>query len=66
MVTLYEYTRHPRYWIVHDEQGYWLVPARQNGWNEREPFVGHVIALREVTDLDGIDLGFPVKGGDNT
>ncbi len=59
MITLYEYMNQPRYWIVRDDQGYWLVPARNNGWNDRAPFVGHVSALREVTDLDGIDLGIP-------
>lgn len=59
MVTLYEYTSHPRYWIAHDEDGYWLVPARNGGWHEREPFVGHAIALRPVTDLLGIDLDLP-------
>lgn len=62
MITLYEYTRQPRYWVVHDEQGYWLVPARNNGWDERVPFVGHAIALRQVTDLEGIDLGIPEEG----
>jgi glucose-6-phosphate 1-epimerase len=60
MVTLYEYTNTPRYWIAHDVQGYWLVPVRDNGWSERTPFVGHVTALRRVTyRLDGIDLGIP-------
>jgi glucose-6-phosphate 1-epimerase len=59
MVTLYEYTNQPRYWIAHDEDGYWLVPGCDNGWSERIPFIGHVIALRQVTDLDGIDLGIP-------
>ncbi len=57
VVTVYEYTNTPRYWIVHDDQGYWLVPARDDGWSERSPFVGHVMALREVSDLGGIDLG---------
>lgn len=59
MVTLYEYTNQPRYWIAHDEDGYWLVPACDHGWSERVPFIGHVIALRQVTDLDGIDLHIP-------
>lgn len=59
MITIYEYTRQPRYWVAHDEQGYWLVPARNNGWSERVPFVGHAVALRQVTDLEGIDLGIP-------
>lgn len=59
MVTLYEYTKQPRYWIAHDEQGYWLVPARNNGWHDREPFVGRVMGLRRVTDLEGIELGMP-------
>lgn len=57
MITLYEYTRQPHYWIAHDEDGYWLVPARDNGWHERTPFVGRVGTLREVKDLEGIDLG---------
>lgn len=59
MVTIYEFTRQPRYWIIHDEDGYWLVPARDNGWAEREPFVGHAAALRVVTDLGNVDLGMP-------
>jgi glucose-6-phosphate 1-epimerase len=59
MVTLYEYMSQPHYWIAHDDEGYWLVPARNNGWSERNAFVGHVIALRQVTDLGGIDLGIP-------
>ena len=59
MFRLYEYTRQPHYWIAHDEQGYWLVPVRNNGWSERVPFVGHAVALREVVDLQGIDLGIP-------
>jgi glucose-6-phosphate 1-epimerase len=59
MVTLYEYTSKPRYWIARDEDGYWLVPVRANGWSERTPFVGHITALRRVTQLDGINLGIP-------
>jgi glucose-6-phosphate 1-epimerase len=59
LVTLYEYTRQPRYWIVHDEEGYWLVPVRNGGWSERVPFVGHATSLRPVTDTEGIDLGIP-------
>lgn len=59
MVTLYEYTKQPRYWIAHDDDGYWLVPARDNGWQDRSPFIGHVINLRRLTDLEGIDLGIP-------
>jgi glucose-6-phosphate 1-epimerase len=59
MATIYQYTHQPRYWVVHDDDGYWLVPARTDGWSERSPFVGHVVALRQITDLDGIDLGLP-------
>ncbi|RJF99343.1 D-hexose-6-phosphate mutarotase [Noviherbaspirillum saxi] len=62
MLTLYEYTQQPRFWVARDEHGYWLVPARDNGWQERSPFVGHVTALREVADLGGIDLGIPADG----
>lgn len=55
----YEFTSQPRYWVVHDDDGYWLVPARTAGWDERSPFVGRVAGLDELTDLDGIDLGLP-------
>lgn len=57
MVKLYEFSSQPRYWIVHDDDGYWLVPAREGGWDEREPFVGRVTGLREIDDAGGIDLG---------
>lgn len=63
MIKLYEYTRQPRYWIAHDEDGYWLVPVRNGGWEERVPFVGHAIALRPVTDTEGIELGIPDEKG---
>jgi glucose-6-phosphate 1-epimerase len=63
MITLYEYMSRPRYWVAHDEQGYWLVPARDNGWQERTPFVGHAVNLRPLLNLDGIDLGLPDDAG---
>jgi len=63
---IYEYSSQPRYWIVHDDEGYWLVPARDGGWAEREPFIGHVIALREVSDCGGIDLGLPSGGASSS
>ena len=59
MIRYYELTSQPRYWIVQDDDGYWLVPARTEGWHERTPFVGRVLGLRELADLDGIDLGIP-------
>jgi glucose-6-phosphate 1-epimerase len=59
MITLYEYMQQPRFWIARDEDGYWLVPARDDGWSERSPFVGRVGNLRQVHDLEGIDLGLP-------
>lgn len=64
MATLYEYSRQPPFWVVRDDDGYWLVPARTNGWHEREPFVGHVIGLRELADTGGIELGMPGRPGD--
>jgi len=48
MIKVYEYTRQPPYWIVRDEEGYWLVPARSDGWAERTPYVGRTSALREI------------------
>lgn len=59
MITLYEYMQQPRFWIARDDDGYWLVPARNGGWEERSPFVGRVGYLTELIDLDGIDLGLP-------
>ncbi|WP_295760776.1 hypothetical protein [Undibacterium sp.] len=59
MITLYEYMQQPRFWIARDEDGYWLVPARDDGWSERSPFVGRTSNLCELRDLDGIDLGLP-------
>jgi len=63
MVTLYEYTSQPHFWVARDEDGYWLVPARNGGWAERSPFVGHVTSLRVLSDLEGIDLGIPPTAG---
>lgn len=59
MITLYEYMSEPRYWIAHDDDGYWLVPVRENGWSERTPFVGRIGTLSRVTDIGDIDLGLP-------
>lgn len=61
MITLYEYMQQPRFWIARDEDGYWLVPARDDGWSERSPFVGRVGNLRQLHDLEGIDLGLPTQ-----
>ncbi|HTD03972.1 hypothetical protein [Undibacterium sp.] len=64
MVTLYEYTTQPHFWVARDEDGYWLVPARDGGWEDRSPFVGHVTSLIRLVDLGGIDLGIPSITGD--
>lgn len=58
-IALYEYTSQPPFWIAHDDEGYWLVPARDGGWAERNPFFGHVMNLRPLSDLGGVDLGLP-------
>lgn len=50
MFKVYEYTRQPPHWVVHDDDGYWLVPVRAGGWNDRVPYVGHTAALRELQD----------------
>ena len=55
MIVLYEYTR--QYWVARDTDGYWLVPVRDGGWDERTPFVGRAGELREVQGPTGIDLG---------
>lgn len=61
LITLYEYMQQPRFWIARDDDGYWLVPARDGGWHERSPFVGRVGYLRELDGLDGINLGLPTE-----
>ncbi|MBR7801272.1 hypothetical protein [Undibacterium fentianense] len=58
-VDFYEYMQQPRFWIGHDQDGYWLVPARAQGWHDRTIFVGHVTNLIRLVDFDGIDLGLP-------
>lgn len=45
------------YLVFCDNDGYWLVPVRQNGWYERSPFIGRVNHLRKITDLGEVDLG---------
>lgn len=30
-ITFYAYSQQPPYWIICDDEGYWLVPVRQNG-----------------------------------
>ena len=69
MIRLYEYTRQPRFWIAWcdgkgegetpEDSGYWLVPAKTGGWAARHPFVGHVMNLPPLEDLEGIKLGLP-------
>lgn len=59
-INFYEYMQQPRYWLAHDENGYWLVPAKEQGWHDRSVFVGHAINLIPLRDFDGIDLGLPV------
>ena len=61
MIILYHYMEQPPYWIAHDEDGYWLVPVRDGGWNERTPFIGHVINLRKVNVPHGVALGLPAS-----
>lgn len=67
MIRFYEYTRVPPYWVAHDDEGYWLVPARDGGWPDRSPFVGHAVNLRPLADFGGIDPclppGTPVSRG---
>ncbi|GIZ50477.1 hypothetical protein [Noviherbaspirillum aridicola] len=59
MIRFYEYTRTPPYWVAHDDDGYWLVPARDGGWGDRSPFVGHAVNLRPLAGFGGVDLGLP-------
>jgi glucose-6-phosphate 1-epimerase len=48
----------PPYWIIQDDGGYWLVPARENGWHERTPFVGRIGHLQKLDGVGTVDLGF--------
>lgn len=58
-IIFYEYMQQPPFWIARDDDGYWLVPAKEQGWHERSPFVGHVTNLIPLTDFGGLDLGLP-------
>lgn len=60
MIVFYEYLEQPPYWIAHDEDGYWLVPVRVQGWHEREMFVGRVPELCRVKEPITVDLGLPL------
>ncbi len=59
MIVFYEFMEQPPYWIAHDEEGYWLVPVREQGWHAREAFVGRVPDLRKIVHHIDIDLGLP-------
>lgn len=58
-IIFFEYMQQPRFWIARDDDGYWLVPVKDQGWHERSPFVGRVSHLNVLSDFDGIDLGLP-------
>lgn len=51
MITVYEYSRQPPFWVVRNDEGYWLVPAHAQGWQNRSPYVGHTNNLRELLKL---------------
>lgn len=38
----------PLYYIVRIGDEYWLVPALENGWRQRRPYLGGNYALRPV------------------
>ncbi|HEY5801508.1 MAG TPA: hypothetical protein VIT92_14890 [Burkholderiaceae bacterium] len=59
MATVFEYMAAPPYFVVRDADGYWLVPGAENGWQQREPFVGHVTNLRPLADALPYALGLP-------
>lgn len=58
-IIFYEYTQQPPFWIARDEDGYWLVPAKNQGWEERTPFIGRVGYLIEISHFGNINLGIP-------
>jgi hypothetical protein len=58
MRIIYEFMQQPKFWVVHDDDGYWLVPVRHGGWHEREPFIGRVTHLQIVEDVQGLALGW--------
>jgi hypothetical protein len=57
---VYEYMRQPPYLVVQDGDGYWLVPVQAGGWDEREPFVGHVMNLRPLDGPPPPETGIPL------
>jgi hypothetical protein len=60
-ITFYAYSQQPPFWIARDDDGYWLVPVRQNGWHDRSPFIGRVNHLHKIIDLGDVDLGLSLK-----
>jgi len=61
MVKLYRSAIHPRHWVAYVEGMGWVAfPARENGWEERQPARGlDPLHLREVPVDVAASTGIP-------
>lgn len=61
---LYRSTVHRNQWIAYaPESGWWMFPARENGWEQRHPARGlDPLYLREAPARLAADTGFPQPG----
>ncbi len=61
MIKLYQSTIHRNHWIAHISGAGWVMfPARENGWEERQPARGlDPLYLREAPARLAADAGFP-------
>jgi glucose-6-phosphate 1-epimerase len=66
MIKVYEYSRQPHFWVIEDQDGYWLVPVRPGGWHERMPYVGRTASLREADDPVLLERVLSSSPGDAT
>jgi hypothetical protein len=55
---LYAASQLPEMWITTEGGVRVMWPARANGWSERQPYLGHQAALREVPAYNAIGTGW--------
>ena len=61
MIKLYCSAAHPHHWVAYFEGTGWVAfPAKQNGWEERQPARGlDPLCLRQVPLQRGFAAGVP-------
>ncbi len=61
MIRLYRSAIHRNHWIAHiPETGWVIFPAKENGWEERQPARGlDPLYLRQAPASSAFEAGFP-------